>query len=74
MIAGWVNTNPWYFIILFTFFTLPITLPVIWYFYTHFVRSDRRKELDIAVIAKQEKKAERDRRKGIKRRKKGKNI
>lgn len=70
-IEGWVNTNPWYFILLLTIFTLPVTLPAIWYIYTRFIRSDRRKELEVALTLKQEKKAERDRRKEIKRKKSG---
>jgi hypothetical protein len=71
---GWVNTNPIYIIILAVLFTLPITLPILWKVYNRYTQQGRKKDLEVALTEKQLKKAERDRRKEIKRvkRKKGK--
>jgi len=64
---GWLNTNPWYLIIMVLTFTAPITLPIIWKIYSRYTRQGRKKELEIELTEKQKKKAERDRRKEIKR-------
>lgn len=69
---GWINTNPWYGIILFILFTLPITLPILWKVYSRYARHGRKKDLEVALTEKQKKKAERERRKEIKRNKRKK--
>lgn len=74
VVEGWINTNPWYVIILTFLFTLPITLPALWLLYRRYLRSRSRKELESGLTLKQEKKVERERRKEIKRKKKGNNT
>ena len=64
---GWINNNPLYWVLIGFFLTAPITIPILWKIHHVYVLKRRERERQTAITEKQLKKAERDRRKEIRR-------